>query len=871
MLLYLNNRLLRRGVDYTFDKVTGAFDLSQLKVIDSDTLSVTYRKLPDWLLPSYGRSLPDAVPTNRQNLEPLPLNSGRARVTPTGVSFSGAKSFRFSARSSGASDFSQSLDLNISGPLTPGLDISGAISDRGYDPSYGTVNSRLNELDKINLRLTSQRLNAQIGDISVVNSLATDTGPGKQVSGVSVVVHDPGWQMDALAARPKGRFATARFYGYDGRQGPYQIGGGTGIDPVVPGSEIVWLDGRKLERGANKDYLIDYPAGRVTFNVNHLIDSRSRIEIDYEPQTTDYKGELLAGGGGVSVGDSGFFLAVRWLREGDDQNQPLLADLSDADKTLLSGVGDNIMDAVRTGVREDSIGAYDLVSESLPDTVFSFVGVGNGDYSITFSYFGEQKGDYRFLGSGNYEHVGVGNGDYMPQVVVPAPERAEYACIRAGLQNDILGDLITEFRQSRFDQNLLSGLDDSDNDGRYYSFESKKNWRWGNQGNRVTFGTHWIDAEYQKRTRLHSPDFGRNYLLPEDFIVSTDESFAEVTTLLSPMRLLSVQSDLSRLVYRDRFSSLVGGTKASFSPAGWLDGSVAWRTVRSHLDSTTTGRNGEGDNYLAQLRYKLSKHFRVTSLYEHDKRRNDYSGISNGARYDRYRLELERQDERLRFEHYAEDTLDGNWKDDLKRNRLSLASNRSMGIFSYNLNLTQQWLKRLLANEKSFLGRFGYQYHSTHRRLTLGGAYMISTETRNERGLSYIEVEPGQGDYIFDNGQYVPDPDGDYLRMEEILSNRSRVRRGEKSFHFSKDWRTVLVRFNSHIEEELLDSGERGIIWLLPFVSNRNQPYLFYARRYDVDLRLFPVRGFHVVNIGFNEDIRSRDVAGVTRCDLRRT
>ena len=109
------------------------------------------------------------------------------------------------------------------------------------------------------------------------------------------------WQRQghfhAAVARPKGRFETVRVSGRDNTQGPYRVTSGTAVAPVVPGSENVWLDGVKLERGGDKDYTIDYPTGAITFNVNHPIYARSRIEVDYEPLLTDYKGELLESGG----------------------------------------------------------------------------------------------------------------------------------------------------------------------------------------------------------------------------------------------------------------------------------------------------------------------------------------------------------------------------------------------------------------------------------------------------------------------------------------------------------------------------------------------------------------------------------------------
>ncbi|HKK20519.1 MAG TPA: hypothetical protein VJ983_03525, partial [candidate division Zixibacteria bacterium] len=167
--LLLNHRLLTRGTDYTYDHDSRAFVLSDVSSTSVDTLVVIYSAAPSWLKPKYGAPLPETGSTisgtNPALISPIErvVSSGQ----PGNVSISGAKSFRFTSQTSGGSNFGQSLDLSISGKLAHGMELTGAVSDRGYDPSYGTANSRLNELDKVNLRLTSEQLTAQVGDITL--------------------------------------------------------------------------------------------------------------------------------------------------------------------------------------------------------------------------------------------------------------------------------------------------------------------------------------------------------------------------------------------------------------------------------------------------------------------------------------------------------------------------------------------------------------------------------------------------------------------------------------------------------------------------------------------------------------------------------
>lgn len=861
--LYLNGQLLRRNVDYSFDATGRLFDLSHLEFGARDTLQVTYEPVPDWVQWSYGRSLPAIVPRTVDRPDPPSHAAGRAALLArSDITISGSKSFNFSARSAGASSFSQSLDLRIQGFLTPGLEVTGAVSDRGYDPSYGPSNSRLSELDRINLSLKSKMVSAQVGDMAVVSRFDTGPSRNKRISGANFSLHTPNWYAEALAARPRGRFESYRFFGIDGLQGPYQIGEGSAALPVVPGSEQVWLDGYLLERGGDKDYTIDYPTGQITFSVDHPIDRRSRIEIDYEPRATDYRGELFSTGGGASIGDSALFFAVEFLREGDDKDLPLRGELSDKEKDLLASVGDSVAAAFRSGVTMDSGGSYAIVVDSLPDSIYQYVEEGNGDYTINFSFVGAGNGDYQFLGAGRYQFVGFGQGDYLPVVFVSAPKRTDYYNARVGLRNKLFGDLSVEFRQTLSDRNLFSGRDDHDNRGSFYSVASKKEWLWNDQENRLTIKARRKEAAFKTRSRLYAVDFSRDFLLPGNFVALTDESLYELALTTSPSHVIALSPFFSKLEYRDNFKSSTGGVKTQLAPHSRVKALFGWRTIAAANRSSATATEGKASVYTGGLNFRLSSRFDLSSNYEHDRRKNDYSGEMRGTRYSQFRWALDGQSEKLSYEYYVEDSLTGTWREILSRNRVSTSSNRKLGDLTGHLRLTYQWLTQAETRDESFLGRLHLQYYNARKRLNVSASYTLSEETRNARGITYLEVETGQGNYILENGEYVPDSDGNYIRVEEILSDRSRVSRGEKSFHLSKDFKTVLIRFNSAIREELLDAGKRQLWWAVPFLSDDSQPYLFYSRRYDADIRMFPIRSAHAVNITLSEDKEIRNIAG---------
>ncbi|MEW6050569.1 MAG: hypothetical protein AB1644_05850 [Candidatus Zixiibacteriota bacterium] len=855
--LFLNGRPVTRGLEYSYNITSRCFDLSRLPVDATDTLRITFIELPAWLNQSFGRPIPETnVPAAIQAAAPLTTSPPRTPF-PGNMKISGYKSFRVSAGTSGETDFGQTLDLKVAGEISPGVTLTGAVSDRGYDPSYGSLNSRLNELDKLYLRLDSRRLVAQVGDITLSGLRSR---PSTRLSGATFNLTFPKWETHATAARPQGRFASVKLSGLAGFQGPYQMGNENRAVPVVPGSERVWLDGVLMDRGADKDYTVDYPSGQITFNVNHPIDRRSRVEIDYEPLAAAYRQELLVAGGGIASADSLFFGSVEAIREGDDQGQPLSGQLTDADEQTLAMAGDS--DLFRSGVTPDSAGDYILITDSLPDSVFQFVGAPNGDYRVAFSFVGRRRGTYRFLGNGNYRYVGADSGDYLPVILVARPERTVYYQSLFGIRQVWLGELKTDIRQSRNDRNLFSRIDDDDNDALYYQIRLNRTWISRGTENYVRGSTLSRDAKFLQRDRLVQPDLARSYFLPEGYIVSATEKIHEVMVRETPISGLTLMPEYGTLDYRDSFHSSRGRLSTEIEPVSWLRFVAQAQNISSDLRSVG---GGVANTYATTLRSLPHDRLTVELGAEYDSRKNRYSIAERGTKYWQGFGAVTFAGESVRYERHLEDTLVNKWRRLFIRDRLTAGSGRTIGNFTYSLTTSLQQIADTLGEQRSFLGRGTFGYSDSRHNLSLTAAYSISDELRSARGIAYLEVEPGRGNYGLEEGRYIPDQNGNYIQVEEILSDRASVRRGQKSFQISKRWAQGETRFSSDIQEELLDDGKRNVLWALPFYSDPAQPYLFYVRRYNGDLRLIRWRDIYAVNFAYSEDREGRSVVGINR------
>lgn len=856
--VFINERLLTRGREYSING--NWFDFSGLTISENDTVRVVYHTAPSWLKTEYGFRLPEV--TDRQNMARLPETSGlKPEVKPkSDITIDGTKTFRLSSSSNSSSGFSQSLDLSISGQLTENIMVSGVISDRGYNPVYGYSNSRLDELDKMRILLKSERFTGQLGDISLTHRTIEPSSDFKKISGVAAAYDDGRFSVNAAVARPKGRYQSVQFQGTDGKQGPYQITSGTTRKSVVPKSEKVWLDGVELERGAENDYIVDYPLGQVTFSASHVITSRSRIEIDYEPQENDFKQEFFTAGTGVATGDSLVSFEIQWQREGDDESEFVSELFSVEDQDILTGAGDNQQTAVRSGVRADTTGEYILVVDSLPDSVYQYVGSGNGDYTVVFSYIGADSGSYRFLGNDRYEYVGTGNGEYEPVLFVPLPNRSDYLKSIVRFNQKDIGQASFVFRHSSYDRNLLSDLDDGDNKGSAVTLNYTNNNLFNDDQNTLRLSHQQTGKHFVSRERVYRPDIRYNFMVPSQTGFDEDEALSEASMQVLPFHFIAIKPSFNRLNYTNSFTSNVSAVETKLFPAGERTIRLRGEWLRASLDTGVVSTEGTSNWYTASGTYRFTEKLLMQSEYQNRKRINSYTRIEKGTRYDQATSSVTYGSHSIAYEYYEEDTLLSGWEKRYKKQLLSLNSTGELLAVSYRTTLAYQEIEQESGSTDNFLGRLSLKYSNHSKRLSSQATYYISDETRNSRGITYLEVETGQGDYIFEDSVYIPDPNGNFIRIEEILSDQSRVKRAEKTFSFSKQYRPVSFRFTSQINEELLQEGSRSLFWVLPFYSDHTEPYFYYLRRYDSDVRFWPISNGYAVNIRGVEDREVRTI-----------
>jgi len=458
------------------------------------------------------------------------------------------------------------LRLQIQGEITPGVSVTAALTDENTPILPEGTTRRLDQFDRIYIQFESRYGRANLGDVDAVLSGSRYATLQRKLQGASVrtnwlesssrVVSGGSFQSGAAVSR--GLFRSQLLQIAEGVQGPYRLEGGKGerFILVLPASEKVYLDGRLLERGLQRDYTIDYTTGEVTFSPRNMMGSDKRVQVDFEYTTNQFTRTFAYAesqiGLGTYAGKPLFVLGVRGVREADGSQFSDEFGLNGADSLSIAAAGDaGAVSSGATPVEYDPEALFTqyFQTEIGPgNAVFEAVNrpprEGEKVYKVIFSFVGSGQGSYRRIGGVSngivYEHVGSGAGDYDPVRLLPIPTRQQL--VDLSLRSVSIGGLKmeAEWAVSDHDKNRLSSLDAKDDVGRAHDLglETPAVLLGGIASLRATGRISRRSASFVTFDRSRSIEFEREWNLP---VISSDQTAA----------LVPGSSELSRAVSLD--------------------------------------------------------------------------------------------------------------------------------------------------------------------------------------------------------------------------------------------------------------------------------------------------------------------------------
>ncbi len=464
--------------------IPGHFNQADSIRIEYEVFPVDFSKLYQHKDYSFNRINPPVYKPasgiqSRESLERLSEGSLRS---------SGSLSRGVSLGNTRDASLTSNLNLQLDGKLNKDFRIEATLTDANMPIQPEGNTQQIQEFDRVFLRIYNQSNEILAGDFDIRPETGYFLQMNKRVQGARFTTEIPARSGNASfrtstgAAVVKGKYARNHIQGTEGNQGPYLLTGANGENyiQVIAGSEKVYIDGIPLMRGEESDYTIDYNTAEIRFTPKILITKDKRIVAEFEYTERSYSRFLFYTENRWKTKSGSWFINI--FSENDAKNQPLLQDLTDANKQLLASIGDNpnrarvsaiheslfkndrvfykLADTLVNGVRYDSI----LIQSFNPDSAkyeagFSFVGAGNGNYEPIQSAANGRV--FHWMAPEN----GILKGSYEPvtRLVMPQSKQVFSAGTRQSLGSHMQVDM--EWSLTRNDRNTFSSLDDGNNTG----------------------------------------------------------------------------------------------------------------------------------------------------------------------------------------------------------------------------------------------------------------------------------------------------------------------------------------------------------------------------------------------------------------------
>ena len=445
------------------------------------------------------------------------------------------------------------IDLRITGKLSDNLQIQAVISDNNLPFQEDGNSYKLQEFDKVFIRIFNTKNEFISGDIFTQNSSRFLNYKRKSKGIVYTSERENEkykFKNSTSISMSKGKFHINNFNGTEGNQGPYKLKGKNGENYIVvlSGTEKVYIDGERLKRGLEFDYIIDYNTSEIIFTSENIITKDKRIFVEFEYNDRSYGQSVITTSQEIRNEKTQFSINI--YSEKDWKNQNYLTELSDSDKLNLSLNGDTENDMFSSSIDSVSYNSDKILYKKLEVIINGEIvefykystHTDSAHYRIKFTEIGDKKGNYILKEEGIngriYEFINpiiISNqifpqGNFTPNVRIVAPKSKTVISSEITHQANKKIKLINNFTFQKEDRNLFSDIDDQDNNsiatftGIDYTIINNNKWKISSLNY-----MEYIHKNYSGINRYKEVEFDRNW--------NTNNAIGNQTLINSQIRI----------------------------------------------------------------------------------------------------------------------------------------------------------------------------------------------------------------------------------------------------------------------------------------------------------------------------------------------
>jgi len=851
------------SASYGQENITDTTQIDKNKPIDFQTElrkfkdSISEKIYPVIISKEYSKLDSKLIIDNTDNLNKLyklsKSNLSKQKNNFSNIITNGSISRGVSIGSNQNSVLNSELDLQISGELSRGVNIKASIQDSNIPLQNNGYSQQIDEFDQIFIEISSAKWDIRGGDINLIQENTFFGNFNKKIQGLAVnSLINNSLTIEAAGAIVKGKYKRTELITQNGNQGPYKLVGQNGelYVLVVSGSESIFVNGKKIERGIDKDYIINYNGGEIIFNSTFPVMSDMRVQVEYQVNEKNFNSFI--GYSKLEFKKNRAIHNISFYNENDVKDQPLLQNISDSQIEILSESGDNpnLMSApsgILTAYDENRI----LYKREIVNNIEVFIYSNNPQdelYDVSFTNVGANQGDYILLNDNTIENIyqyiaplnGVKQGDYQPIVKLIAPEKMQLISYNSNFKIQNNAELNIELAASNKDKNLFSSVDDSDNIGFAYklNYISRKNLNKFNLAS--NFDINYIENDFNSIERIYNTEFNRDWDLNENISRNYNQLFTKGVFEISNDKIGVLNYGFESLKYGNYFNGIRNNlninsnknkklkinSNNSFMQSDQDDYSsnfinsknyihlnhkIGWAEINYNYErKKSNGIQGLSNPDFGQAIYQFKKGFgdKEKSFVElgYLKRNNDSllnGELNNVNNYDSYFLNSQIiNDNKTRFSIY------------LNHNKLKSITETSEEKF---LNT------RVIYNQKLF-------------KNSLDSNLFFETNSGNlpQQEFTFLEVEPGLGTYkwIDINGNNIQEleefeiavfeDEGRYVRV--LLPNQIFIRTYQNKLNYS-----VKLNFLK------LKNSDLGFNKFLSMISNQFQYSLDKKTNIDIN------------------------------------